>query len=234
MEFAKLMSGGAPTILLFQIGEAMANRGVPVVVGGANNEGIALAATTTASDLVGITTDLQATLVTAQQTDNSDPAREVGVIVNPDAIYKVKCSGSSTSGTDLSTFTVTTASTDGLVVTAGDFNTVDLDEGSVHCITGANVGITRKITSTSSTAATVKVAFPNDIDVGDVFVATPFHPGEDQFVQLTSDLTELDCSVTTDTDNNNFRVLDVIFDGAGNTHALVMPFDSLYAAGGSI
>ena len=234
MKLAFMMNGGSPSRRLFQIGEAMATAGVPVVVGGAGNEGLALAATTTASDLVGVTLDVQATLVTAQQSDNSDPAREVTVITNADAVYSANCSGSATAGTDLSTFTVTTASTTGLVVTAGDFNTVDLDEGSIHCIEGANVGITRKITSTTTSAATVKVAFPNDIDVGDKFIAVPFTPGEDQFVQLTSNLAEVDCSVTVDTDNNNFRVLDVLFDGIDNTTVLLMPFDHIYAAGGSI
>lgn len=234
MEFAKLMSGGAPTILKFQIGIAMPDVGVPLVIGGAGKAGPVLAATTTAADFIGVTTDLQATLVTAQQTANANPAREVSVIVNTDAIYKVKCSGDSTSGTDLSTFTVTTPSTDGLVVTAGVFDSPTLDEGTIHCISGANAGITRKITSVSSSAATVTIAFPNDIDVGDQFVAVPFHPNEDQFVQLTSDFTELDCSVAVDTNNNNFRVLGILFDGIGNTHALIVPFDSLYAAGGSI
>lgn len=234
MDYAFAFSGGSPIIRKFQIGDAMANRGVPVLVGGAGEEGVVLASTTAASDLVGITTDVQDTVVTAQQTDNSDPARLVSVIVNPDAVYRAKLSGGATSGTDLTTYTVTTASTDGLTVTAGDFNTVDFDEGTIHCISGANVGISRKITSTSTTAATVTVAFPHDIAVGDEFVVVPFTPGEDQFVQLTSDFTEIDCSVATDTDNNNFRVLGLEMDGVGNSHALIIPFDHIYAAGGSI
>lgn len=233
MELAFMMNGGTPSRRKFQIGEAMATAGVPVVVGGSNNEGLALAATTTASDLVGVTLDVQATLVTAQDA-GADPAREVTVITNPDAVYRALCSGGATAGTVLSTFTVTTASTDGLVVTAGVFDSPSLDEGTIHCISGANVGITRKITSVSSTAATVKIAFPNDIDVGDEFIAVPFFPGEDQFVQLTSNLAEVDCSVATDTDNNNFRVLDVLFDGTDNTKVLLLPFDHIYASGGSI
>ena len=39
MLFTTLFSGGAPIIKKFQIGEAMANAGVPVVVGGAGNAG---------------------------------------------------------------------------------------------------------------------------------------------------------------------------------------------------
>jgi hypothetical protein len=234
MDYAFAFSGGSPIIRKFQIGEAMANAGVPVLVGGAGNAGLALASTTAASDLMGITVDVQDTLVTAQQTDNSDPAREVSVIINPDAVYRARLSGGATSGTDLTTYTVTTASTDGLTVTAGDFNTVDLDEGTIHCIGGANVGISRKITSTSTTAATVTVAFPHDIAVGDTFIAVPYSPGEDQFVQLTSDFTQLDCSVATDTNNNNFRVIGLELNGVGDSNALIVPFDHVLAAGGSI
>jgi len=234
MDYAFAFSGGSPIIKKFQIGEAMADGGVPVVVGGAGNAGLSLAATTTASDLVGITSNDQATLVTAQQTDNSDPGREISVTVNPDAVYRARLSGGATSGTDLATFTVTTASTTGLVVTAGVFDSPTLDEGTIHCISGANVGITRKITSVSATAATVTVAFPNDINVGDQFIAVPYSPGEDQFVQLTSDLTQLDASVAVDTDNNNFRVIGLEFDGVDNSFALIVPFDHIFAAGGSI
>lgn len=234
MDYAFAFSGSTPIIKKYQIGEAMADGGVPVVVGGAGNAGLSLAATTTASDLVGITSNEQDTLVTAQQSDNSDPGRTVSVVINPDAVYKARLSGGATAGTDLTTFTVTTASTTGLVVTAGDFNTVDRDEGTIHCFSGANVGISRKITSTSTTVANVTVAFPFDIDVGDQFIAVPFSPGEDQFVQLTSDLTQIDTSVATDTDNNNFRVVGLELAGVDDSFALIVPFDHIFAAGGSI
>ena len=154
MEYAFAFSGGSPIIKKYQIGEAMADGGVPVLVGGAGNAGLSLASTTAASDLVGITSNPQDTLVTAQQSDNSDPAREISVIINPDAVYRAKLSGGATSGTDLTAHTVTTASATGLVVTASGstFDSPELDEGTIHCISGANVGITRKITSTSGSA----------------------------------------------------------------------------------
>jgi len=226
-------AGKSPVILPFQIGEAMAAAGVPVVVGGAGIGGVSLAATTTASDFIGITTNIQATLVTAQQAGNADPERLVRVIVNPDMIIKARLSGSSTSGADLTVYTVTTASTTGLDVVTGDDFT-NFDEGAIHCIKGANVGVTRKIGVGDATDATVVIAFPNDIAVGDQFIVLPFFPGENQFVQLTTDLTEVDASAAVDTDNNNFRVLNFQLDGVSNSHVLLVPFDSLYAAGGSI
>jgi len=236
MEFVGSFSGGPPVLKKFQIGEAMATNGVPVVVGGAGNEGVALAATTTASDLVGVTAKIQATLLTAQQTDNSDPARLVTVVVNPDAMYRARLSGGATSGTDLTALTVTTASTDGLTVSVSgtDFSSPTQDEGTVYCITGANAGVSRKITSVADGAATVTLAFPNDIAVGDTFFTVPFAPGEDQFVQLTTTLDELDASVAVDTDNNNFRVIELDLNGVGDSYATVVPFDCIWAAGGSI
>lgn len=232
MNFAFAFSGGSPIVRKFQIGETMANPGVPVLVGGAGEEGVVLASTTGAADLVGVTLNA-ATLVTAQQTDNSNPERTVEVILNPDAVYKARLSGGSTSGTDLSIETVTTASTTGLDVNTGtDFT--NFDEGTIHCISGNNVGISRKITVGDGTDASVTVAFPFDIAVGDEFIVVPFTPGEDQFVQLTSDLTEVDASASVDTDNDNFRVLGLELNGVGDSYVLLVPFDHIFAAGGSI
>jgi hypothetical protein len=232
MDFAFAFSGGSPVSKKFQIGETMANAGVPVVIGGAGNEGLALPTTTAAADLVGLTENA-ATLLTAQQTGNVDPAAYVSAIINPDAVYKARLSGGATTGTDLTTYTVTTASTTGLdVVTGDDFS--NFDEGTIHCISGNNLGISRKITVGDATDASVTVAFPFDIAVGDKFIVVPYTPGENQFVQLTSDFLELDASAAVDTDNNNFRVLDLILNGVSDSYALIVPFDHLFAAGGSI
>lgn len=232
MDFAFAFSGGSPIVRKFQIGETMANAGVPVLVGGSGNEGLALPTTTAAADLVGITTN-SATLVTAQQTDNSDTERTVSVITNPDAVYRARLSGGATSGTDLTVYTVTTASTTGLdVVTTDDFS--NFDEGTIHCISGNNLGISRKITVGDATDASVTVAFPYDIAVGDTFIVVPFTPGEDQFVQLTSDFTEVDASVAVDTDNNNFRVFGLELNGVSDSYVLLVPFDHIFAAGGSV
>ncbi len=240
MEFAYSLSQGLPVVQKFQIGEAMANAGVPIVIGGAGNAGPVLAATTTASDLVGVTLDTQATLVTAQQTDGSDPERQVSVIINPDAVFEALLSGGATENTALTQYDVTTASTTGLAITTGDdWTTPQFDEGMLWGYDGANPGIARKITSTSTTAATITVALPADTVVGDNFLRAPFWPGENQFVQLSTVFTQVDASVTIDADNNNFRVLEVRAldsSGEGNTKSSVMlsPFDHLFASGGSI
>lgn len=244
MDFAYNLSGIAtPHMKKFQIGATLSTRGVPVLVGGAGEEGLIAASTTAAADLVGITVDT-ATLVTAQQTDSSDPAATVTVIINPDACYKAALSGGATSGTALTLYDVTTASTNGLTVTTGDaWNCPTYDEGVVWGYDGANAGIARKITSVSATAATVTVAFPNDTAVGDNFLRAPFVGSpvgmENQFVQLTSALDEVDTSVAIDTDNNNFRIVELILhdassDGRSTSKAVLVPFDSIFGNGGSV
>lgn len=244
MDYAYNLYGTAPLIKKYQVGEDMATAGVPVLIGGAGNEGLALASTTAAADLVGITLDT-ATLVTAQQTDNSDPAATVTVIIQPGAVYKARLSGGATSGTALAQHTVTTASTDGLTVTTSGstWNSPSYDEGVVWGYAGANAKVARKITSVAANAATVTVAFPIDIAVGDTFLRAPFVGSpvgmEDQFVQLTTTLDEINTAVTIDTDNNNFRIVDLHLldsseEGNLNSFANVIAFDSVFGGGGSV
>lgn len=238
MQFSGVFSGGAPVIKKFQIGEAMANAGVPVLVGGAGNAGVVLASTTAASDMIGLSLDVQATLVTAQQTDNSDPSRQISVVVNPDILIKALLSGGATAGTALAIGTVDVASTTGLDVNT-DIDYTNFDEGSIFGFTGGNVGILRKITVGDSTDASLAIALPVDTQVGDVFLHVPFSGGEDQFVQLTSDFTEVDASAAVDTNNNNFRVVELLMKDSSETgrttsSVIITPFDHMFACGGSI
>lgn len=242
MDFVKMLDGNTtPMILDFQIGDNLSNVGVPMVIGGAGEEGVVLATTVTASDFVGVTMDNPGSVVTAQQTDNSDPARYARLCVSPSAVYKARLSGGATEGTALTAYTVDTANTAG---TSIETDNAFVDETSLFCYSGANVGIGRKITAISGNHATVSVALPHDTVVGDVFITSPYcaspYGMENFFVQLTTALTELDCSVTSDTDNNNFRVLELLYADKSNdpdrtqSFANIVAFDSIFAAGGSI
>ncbi len=239
MELFGLLSGGYPVIKKYQIGEAMATKGVPVVVGGAGNAGLMLGDTTTASvDLVGVTLDSQATLVTAQQSDNSDPSRVVAVVTNSDAMWRARLSGGAAADTALAIGTVDNAVSNGLTVDT-NITYTNFDEGSLFGYKGGSVGILRKIISVSSTIATVAVAFPIGSVVGDEFLHVPFSAGEVQFVQLTTNLDQVDASATVDTDNNNFRVIELEMKdasevGVSNSSVILVAFDHLFAAGGSI
>lgn len=244
MKFTKAMYTTTPWSLKYQIGEAMTVAGVPVEIGGSNQDGIQLVETTTAIDVLGVTLDAQDTVVSAQQSDNSDPARLVSVIIQPDAIYRAKLSGGATAGTDLTIRDVTTESTDGLVVTTGDnWGSPELDECMLWGFDGANAKILRKITSTGASAATLLIALPADTVVGDNFCFAPFccSPAgmEDQFLQLTSNLAEIDGSVAVDTDNNNFRVIEIDFRDAGeegrsSTFVKISIYDSVFTGGANV
>jgi len=237
MEFAYTLNGNTPMRKSFQIGEAMATAGVPVVVGGGGNHGIALASTTAAVNQIGVTVDAQATLVTAQQTDNSDPTRMVSVIISPDAVFRARLSGGAAENTALTQYTVSTASTTGLVVTTGDsWSSPTFDEGTLWGFDGSNTGVERKITSVGTTAATLLVALTNDTAVGDNFLRVPLTPGELQHVQLTTLLTQINASVAVDTNNANFIPVDLELrdssdSGATNSNALVIQFDSVFSGG---
>ncbi len=239
MEFAYLLGGGAPIVKKYQIGEAMATAGVPVIAEGAQaTAGIGLAASTTAADLIGVTLDTQDTLVTAQQTDNSDPSRVVTVIINSDAVWKAKLSGGAGTDTALTLRTVTLVSTDGLLVTTGDdFNGTDFDGGALWGFDGANTTVVRRISATTSTSATVIVAFPNDTVVGDNFLRSGPFEGQDEGVALTTALSQVNAETAHVNGNDNFRVVEGIYGdisdaGQTNSFVLIVGLDHLYGAGG--
>jgi hypothetical protein len=210
MQLKALLNGGAPVIKSYQINATVADVGVPLLVGGAGEAGLDLPSTTAVNDMVGVNLDT-ATYVTSQQTDGSTAERTVKVIINPDAIYRARLSGDGTTGTALTLFDITTATTDGLDITTGDdWNSTDMDEGLVWGYDGANVGQIRKITSTTTLAATVTVAFENDHQVGDNFLRANFSLMDVPNVTLTSDFQEIDTSVQVASNVAEFALIDIV------------------------
>lgn len=224
MKYAyNLGGGGAPIVKKFQAAATATYAGIPFIKGGSNAKGITVATTNAAVGLIGVSLDT-ATVLTAQQTDNSDPARYLTVIINPLAVYRAKLSGGAAENTALTKFPVSTASTDGLSVTAAldgsgtavDFTNPATDEGMLFGYDGANAGILRKITSTgSATVATMLVALPNDTVVGDNFLRLPFccSPAgyETHYPQLTTNLYQVNAGVAipVDADDVNFNFVEV-------------------------
>lgn len=120
-----LLSGGAPVIKSYQVNATFANAGVPALVSAAGEAGIDLPTTTGAVDMVGVTLDT-ATYSTTQ----GDAEALVRVIINPDAILKMRMSGGATTGTSLTLQEVTTASAGGTVITTGaEWSSPTYDEG---------------------------------------------------------------------------------------------------------
>lgn len=201
MDLIGLMSGGAPVLRKFQVSASATVLGVPWLAVASAEAGLNAPSTTAINDMVGCNIDL-ATYATAQQSDGSDPEALITVIINPDAIWGILMSGGAASGTAESTRTVTSASTDGLTVTTGDdWSSPTVDEGVLWGTSGANVGQLRKVTSVSSTAATLTVALQNDVAVGDVFSWAPVCPFTLQTITLTTELDEFrqDVAVATNT-----------------------------------
>lgn len=232
MEFHNTMSGSAPLVKKYQVNATVSRAGVPLVIPGAGNAGLVLATTTGAADMAGVNLDT-ATYVTAQQTDGSSAEREVSVIINPDAMWRMLMSGGATENTALTLYDVTTASTDGLSVTTGDDWTIpQFDEGWIWGYDGANAGQGRKITSTSSTAATVTVAFDRDTVVGDNFLRAPYSPVQGATIQLTTNLTQADASIAVAT-GAGFKTVELILndvsnDGRNNSYVVAVPTDHVW------
>lgn len=232
MEFSYTLSGATPRKRLVILGEQSDVAGVPLIAGTAALAGPIKASTTAAVDTLGVQINVPTnSYQTAKNTDNSENASIAEVIVSPDAVYKVRLSGSSTSGTALTTYTASATASDGATATFASLSG-NFDEGTLHCITGANKGVSRRIASITTNVATLTVAFPAAITTGDEFIVVPYAPDTAlQYVQLTSDLTELDASVAVDTDNVNFRVVEMKLAGVSDSYAYVVAADHLYGQG---
>lgn len=216
MRVSQLISSPKILLMEFPIGVSVANVGVPLVAPGNGEAGLMVCTTTAIDNMVGLAHNV-GTYATAQQSDGSDPAAFISVIVNPDAILEAKLSGSATDDTALTSRDVTTASTTGQAITTGDdWSSPTMDEGVVWGISGANVSQYRKITSVSTTAATVTVAFRYDTAVGDLFSYAPIFPGEDHTVTLTTNLTQVRQDAAVATNTGALRCIGVHLRDAGN------------------
>jgi len=200
MEVSGLLSGGAPVIKAYQVAATMSNVGAYARAGGGTSgAGLILATTTSVKDGIGVTLNA-ATYTTTQGTGADSAERLVRVIINPDAILRIRMSGGATAGTALTLYDVTTASSGGTAVTTGDdWSSTTFDEGAVFGYDGANIGQLRKLTSVSSTAGTVVVPFDYATVVGDNFLRAPYWAPESTTIQLTSNLVEADASIAVGT-----------------------------------
>lgn len=208
MEFVGLMSGGAPVIKKHQVSASLSRVGIPLLAVAASEAGVNLPSTTDITDMLGCNLDL-ATYATAQVAGGS-PEALCSIILNPDAIWKILMSGGAASGTAEGTLTVTSASTDGLTITTGsEWSSPTYDEGLAWCVSGANAGQKRKVTSVSSTAGTLTVAFAQDIAVGDVFSRAPLYPLSVQTVTLTTELDEFRQDVAVASNTAKFCCIEI-------------------------
>ena len=236
MDFAYDLSGGSTaTVRKYNVAATNTVVGRHYLKTADGGVGIVLGTTTGAVDFIGVNIDAAGTYAAGQATEG-DNAKVTSLIINPLAVYRARLSGGATDGTALTARTVTTASTDGLTVThsAYDASSPEMDEGTVWGYSGANAGKVRKITSTSSTATTVILAFPYDTAVGDQFLMAPIHPTRSIVAQLTTNCTEIDASAAIAGDATMVVVEMICNDIAGNglteSYALIQFCDSLFGA----
>lgn len=213
MEYAYALSGsGVPKIMKYQINATLANGGIPVLAPGAGNAGMQISTTTSWANAVGVTLDA-GTYVTGQQTDGTSAEREVSVIISPDAVFRVLMSGGAAENTALSLYPITTAASDGLTLTTSsiaNWASPAFDESVAWFYDGANAGQKRKVTSVSSTVATVTVAYDNGTVVGDNVLRAPYWFLDDtgNNIQTTTNLYQADASIAVGT-GGAARVIDM-------------------------
>lgn len=198
--------------------------------------GVVLGTTTAAVDYIGVNVDAPGTYAAAQNSDGSENAKYVTLIVNPLAMYKARLSGGATDGTALTARTVTTAGTDGLTVTHSGYNSSspEMDEGTIWGLTGANSKIARSLTTTADGTTTVILAFPRDPAVGDTFALAPIAPTRSITAQFTTNCTEIDASAAISGDATvvvvEMILNDAAHDGVRQSYAVIQFADSLFGA----
>ena len=209
------LSGGDPLLMKFQVNSTLI-AGIAVLESTTGNAGVVTSTTGGLANVCGVTQDA-ATYVTAQQTDGTSAERELGVIIDPGAVWRALMSGGATEGTALALHSVTTATTDGLdITTATAWNSPTFLEGVAWGYDGANVGQRRKPTTVDGSSATLTVAFDNDHQVGDRFLRAPWWPLDSvTTLQTTTLLTQANALIAVGT-GAAVNVIDMELNDIGN------------------
>lgn len=242
MEFQGDLSGTSTAFIRrYQVAATKATAGVPVLVPVAGGSGVVVATTTGTANSVGVTIDTSnanrrgqvvgtTTYVTAQQTDAADTERAVGVIINPFAVYSLLMSGGAAEGTALQLFTAVSGGSDGLTIVMDDsVASPQMADGTCYCLSGANAGMARKITSTATTTATFVVAWPRDVAANDTFVIAPYSDLFGITVQLTTLLTQADAAIVVGT-GAALKPIEMKWDSRTNSYLEAVLADSVFTA----
>jgi hypothetical protein len=237
MQLAYLLSGGTPVIKRYKTSATIA-AGVPVIRSAANAGGALTTSTTTSvANCIGVTLDKGAERGIAASagtdlpysTTQGDVEAVYAVLINPDAVWRLLMNGGATDGTALAVKTVSTASAGGTAIITGfDYSSPTMDEGMSWCTSGANVGLSRKITSVSTTTATVTVPYSNAISVGDIFAHAPYLHGSTVTLQFTTNLLNADATVAVGTGATIVPV-DMELNGASDSYVQAQIADHVFA-----
>lgn len=222
------LCGGAGVHRRYKLGASILNLGIILIDGTA---GVIPSTTGDFGDTPGLGLDLGTYSAT-----QGDAEGLVTASVRPDLIVKALMSGGATEGTALTLLSNTATSADGLTVTDADVGSADMDSGTVWCISGANVGQSRLITThTGSTSFAVTVPFLNDIAVGDEFLFCPYGMqgsgagGSDGVgnVQTTTLFTQADATIASGT-GGVATVVDLELNGRSDSAVLFVLTDHMF------
>lgn len=228
MDHVGFFSSSTPVLKKYKASAAQA-AGTVVIKSAANASGQMSTSTTTSfAAALGFCVDngLYAGSPLTYSTTQGNPEAIFGVIVNPDMILRAQMVTGAT-GTSITQDTVATAVSNGLTVVGGtSVASPDMDEGLIWFTSGANMGLSRKITSTSSVTATVIVPFPRASAVGDTFLYTGVNIGATG-VTLTTDLLKVRSDIANST-GAAVGVLDVDLGGSADSFVYLALPTSLF------
>jgi hypothetical protein len=219
MEFSGLLSSATPVIKKYKASAAQA-AGTVVLRSAADASGQFSTSTTTSfADALGYCLDNGEKFgaATAYSTTQGAVEGVFSIIINPDAILRAQMVTGAT-GTSITEDTVATAVSNGLTVVGGtSVASPSMDEGLIWFTSGANMGLSRKITSVSSVTATVIVPFPRASAVGDKFLYAGLNVGLTG-VTLTTDLQKVRADIAVST---GASATAIDFDLGGSTDSYV-------------
>ncbi len=222
----------------FRMGVTAIAAGVPVISDAdtGDTSGVLPDTTTGGLNLLGLSINTAAASTAAQvaagagDLSDGNNASFTKVCINPDAIYRAKLNNGATEDTALAIVSAAqAASADGLTVTGAT------DEATVWGYKGANVGHNRFTTA----AATVVIAFPNDIAALDEFLEVLLLEGSTtQTPTLTAAFTQIDATAAVAASDNytvvGFQLRDSAHDGLNKSFALIVPQNHAYGNPGIV
>lgn len=228
MEFSGFLSSSTPIIKRYKASAAQA-AGTLVARSAANASGqFSTVTTTDFSNCLGYCLDNGQTngIVNTYTTTQGAAEPIFSIIINPDIILRAQMVTGAT-GTAITGDTVATAVSNGLTVVGGtSVASPDMDEGIIWFTSGANLGLSRKITSTSSVTATVIVPFPRASAVGDTYAYAGLNVGLTGLT-LTTDLLKVRTDIAIAT-GGAASILDFDLAGLSDSYVYLSPMDHVF------
>lgn len=228
MQFMGTLSSSTPVIKKYKASATGYVQGIVMLRSAGNASGQMSTSTTTSfADAIGLLADNgnNAGSSITYSTTQGDPEAVFGVIVNPDMMLRALMVTGAT-GSSITADTIVTAASNGLTAVGGtSVASPDMDEGILWYTSGANVGKSRKITSTSSVTATVIVPFAANA-VGDTYCYAGVNIGLTG-VTLTTDLLKVRADIAVST-GASATCIDLELNGATDSYIHLVLGDQVW------